>query len=75
VAVFAPLFAAWQVRGIGGVAGAGGDAAGLGGPLHHGGSGSGTHTPMDIDEGIEIPAEKASIFFNSFVTRDRCYDF
>ena len=45
-----------QVRGVAG--GAGGEGAGLGGPLHHSGSGSGSHTPMDIDEGIEIPPEK-----------------
>ena len=55
-----------QVRGIGG--GAGGEAAGLGGPLHHSGSGSGSHTPMEIDEGIEIPPEKVRpnrIFWSS----------
>ena len=28
--------------------------------MHHSGSGSGSHTPMDIDEGIEIPPEKVN---------------
>ena len=40
--------------------GTGGSAGAIGGPMHHSGGGSGTHTPMDIDEGIEIPAEKVN---------------
>lgn len=46
-----------------GAAGSGGGGGGgaMGGPLHHSGSGSGSHTPMDIDEGIEIPSEKACV--------------
>jgi len=50
----------------GGSGGSGGGAGNLGGPIHHSGSGSGSHTPMDIDEGIEIPAEKVKNFKSEF---------
>ena len=53
-----------QVGGGGG--GAGGGTGNIGGPLHQGGSGSGSHTPMDIDEGIEIPSEKVKEKFLYF---------
>ena len=44
----------------GGIGGTGGGAGAIGGAMHHSGSGSGSHTPMDIDEGIEIPPEKVN---------------
>ena len=44
----------------GGIGGTGGGAGTIGGAMHHSGSGSGSHTPMDIDEGIEIPPEKVN---------------
>jgi hypothetical protein len=44
------------------VGGTGGSTGAIGGPMHHSGTGSGSHTPMEIDEGIEIPAEKVDYF-------------